>query len=312
MNRRRFPGGKRFAFTVFDDCDNATVANTRPFYRLLEHLGMRTTKTVWSLGAEDVHPNWVGSSTLEDPEYRDFARELQAHGFEIASHGVSMMSATRSRTLRGIELFAGTFGHPPRTHANHGDNRDNLYWLDGRFRSRLLGLLYRYRAVRNGQSSEGHVPRSPYFWGDLGHKHIDYVRGFTFPATDLLSVHPRPLYADAATPFVNFWFSACHAPSVAAFNALLRPERQERLVRAGGISIVATHVAAGFVEHGEVRSDTRALLEALAARDGWFVPVATLLDHLRAGGLGGPLPAAERRRVELRWLFSAARRGAGS
>ena len=41
-----FPGVKRFAFTVFDDTDHATVRNTAPVYALLEELGI-TTKSVW-------------------------------------------------------------------------------------------------------------------------------------------------------------------------------------------------------------------------------------------------------------------------
>ena len=40
-----FPNGKRFAFTILDDTDVATLANVRPIYRLLEEVGMRTTKT---------------------------------------------------------------------------------------------------------------------------------------------------------------------------------------------------------------------------------------------------------------------------
>src|SRR5690606_40955769 len=43
----RWPQGKRFAFSIIDDTDVATVANVRPIYRLLERLGLRATKTVW-------------------------------------------------------------------------------------------------------------------------------------------------------------------------------------------------------------------------------------------------------------------------
>jgi hypothetical protein len=46
-----FPGGKCFAFTIFDDTDVATVENIRPIYLLLEDLGMRTTKTSGRFGA---------------------------------------------------------------------------------------------------------------------------------------------------------------------------------------------------------------------------------------------------------------------
>ena len=38
-----------FNFSIFDDADNGTVENTAPVYRLLEELGLRTTKSVWPL-----------------------------------------------------------------------------------------------------------------------------------------------------------------------------------------------------------------------------------------------------------------------
>ena len=307
--RLRYPGGKRFAFTIFDDCDNSTVKNTRPFYDLLARLGMRTTRTVWTLNSTDVHPNWTNSGTLEDPEYREFAQELQALGFEIASHGASMMTSTRDRIRRGLEIFRETFGRYPRSHANHGSNRDNLYWFRARFRSRLLRGLFSGLLLRHGQSSEGHRPGSPYFWGDLCRQYIAYVRGFTFPVTDLFSVHRNILYRDPDTPFVNSWFSACHAPDVQAFNHLLNPRNQEQLAE-GGVCIVATH-GAGFTRNGEVNPETRRLLELLATKDGWFVPVSTLLDHLQHLGFGRPISPAERRLIELRWLRHALRRGVG-
>jgi len=183
------PGGKRFAFTIFDDCDNSTAQNTRPFYELLERLGMRTTKTVWSFSSPEIHPNWRGSSTLEDAEYKAFAQELQERGFEIASHGASMMSSPRDQTKRALDTFFEAFGHYPRSHANHGDNRDNIYWADTRFRSRLLKALYCGTRAGRAAKSEGHVPDSPYFWGDYCRAHIAYVRGFTFPVTNLLSAN---------------------------------------------------------------------------------------------------------------------------
>lgn len=310
--RLRYPEGKHFAFTIFDDCDNGIVENTKPFYDLLERLGMRTTKTVWSLDSQDVHPNWRGSRTLEDPDYRALARSLHERGFEIASHGASMMSSVRDRTVRALEMFRETFGHYPRSYANHGGNRENIHWSETRFRSRVLQRLYAWRVTRDTDHSEGHVPGSPYFWGDLCRDHIEYVRGFTFPVINLLSVHRNILYRDPATECVNFWFSASHAPDPEAFNALLQPARQEKLAREGGVCIVATHAGSGFVKNGEVNPETRRLLELFAARDGWFVPVSTLLDYLRLQGFGRPIPFGERRALEFRWLFHAIRRGVGS
>ncbi len=60
-----FPGGARFAFTIIDDTDVATVDNVRPIYRLLEALGMRTTKTVWPVRCEEGSRNFFLSETMD-------------------------------------------------------------------------------------------------------------------------------------------------------------------------------------------------------------------------------------------------------
>ena len=60
----QFPGGARFAFTVMDDTDVATVDNVLPIYRLLESLGMRTTKTVWPVRCEEGSRNFSLSETM--------------------------------------------------------------------------------------------------------------------------------------------------------------------------------------------------------------------------------------------------------
>src|SRR5690349_11512131 len=122
--RLAFPGGARFAFTVMDDTDVATVENVRPIYRLLESLGMRTTKTVWALPCPQENSDFVGSETLDDPDYREFVVDLQRRGFEIAFHNATMESSYRDQTVAALQRFRETFGGPPRVHANHSHNRD--------------------------------------------------------------------------------------------------------------------------------------------------------------------------------------------
>ena len=96
----RWPQGKRFAFSIIDDTDVATVANVRPIYRLLERLGLRATKTVWPVSCPEGSRHFAGSQTLDDPDYLDFVQDLQRRGFEIAFHGATMESSTRERTCR--------------------------------------------------------------------------------------------------------------------------------------------------------------------------------------------------------------------
>jgi len=302
-----FPRGARFAFTVMDDTDVATVENVRPVYRLLESLGMRTTKTVWAVACEEGSENFSLSETMDDPQYRDFVIDLHARGFEIAFHGATMETSRRERTVQALERLECTFGTPPRVHANHSFNRENLYWGAGRLDDPALRLLYGTVFRHAAQQYEGHRPGSPYWWGDLAVHRIEYVRNLTFSEVNLQRVNPTMPYRDPNRPYVRWWFSAADAEDAEEFNHLLRPENQERLEEEGGVCIVATHFGKGFGADGRTHPETRRLLESLARRNGWFPPVGELLDWLRArrhanGGNGGDsLPAGEWRRMQWRW-----------
>ena len=81
-----FPDGKRFAFTIVDDTDMASLERLRPVYGVLEKYGLRTTKTVWVMESNDeTNPANRGES-LRNPAYREFISDLSRKGFEIALH----------------------------------------------------------------------------------------------------------------------------------------------------------------------------------------------------------------------------------
>lgn len=278
---RSFPGGKRFAFTIMDDTDVGTVDNVRPIYRLLESLGMKTTKTVWTHRCEEGSANFGSSETLDDIPYRDFVIDLQRRGFEIAFHGATMESSTRERTSASLIRFREAFGAPPRVHANHALNRDNLYWGERRIDHFLLRTLYRLALPEARDYYQGHLPDSPYWWGDLCVDNIDYVRNLTFNGINLLDVNPTMPYRDPSKPFVRWWFSASDAEDAGAFTKLLAEANQDRLERDAGVCIVATHFGKGFCEGGEVKPVAARLLKRLASKNGWFPTVVELLDWLR-------------------------------
>jgi hypothetical protein len=303
----RFPDGKRFAFTVIDDTDVATVENVGPIYDLLERLGMRTTKTVWPFRCPDRSSSFAASETLEDTRYRSFALDLQRRGFEIASHGATMESSPRERTIRGFEEMRATFGEYPAVHANHANNRENLYWGSARVDDPIVRAIYRL-AIRGRDFFDGHREDSAYWWGDFARAHVRYVRNLTFDTLDVSRINPTMPYVDRSRPLVNSWFSAADAENCEEFNHLVRPEAQDALEANNGIAIVATHFGKGFVTDGRVDARTTSLLEALSARRGWFVPVGQLLNFLRERGAGGPVPAAEWRRMQWLWLLDLFRR----
>lgn len=303
----RFPGGRAFAFTIFDDTDDGTVANLAPVYGALRRYGLRTTKTAWVIRHADASSAFRFSETLEDPAYLEFVAGLAADGFEIGWHGAAMESSNRQTTLAALERHHELFNGYPRVFANHAQNRENLYWGADRVDSVPLRLLYRLAAGKGGGGYEGHLSGSPYFWGDVCHERVTYGRNLTFDAVNLCRINPTLPYRDPRRPLVRWWFSATDAEDADAFTELLTEPALDALEAEGGVCIVATHLGKGFARGGALRPDVEAVLKSLHRRNGWYVPVGPLLDHL-AGTGGGALPAAEWRRMQWRWAVDLVHR----
>jgi hypothetical protein len=65
-----------------------------------------------------------------------------------------------------------------------------------------------------------------------------------------------------------------------------------------------THFAKGFWRDGALDPRFKVLIERLGKKNGWFVPVTELLDHIaRVRGGVHVLTPAERARLERRWLL---------
>lgn len=303
-----WPEGKRFAFTVFDDTDGASVEKLRPVYDLLAELGFRTTKTVWPLAGTQP-PEVVGGATCAEPEYRAWVQALQRQGFELAWHNATYHSSRREETLRGLETFARLFGGPPRTMATHTTCREALYWGPERVSGVRRGLYLLLTGFRQAGRFRGHVPGDPYFWGDLCRERGLYVRNFVFAGINTLAACPWMPYHDPARPYVPAWFASSEGARVESFNALLTELHQDRLEAEGGACIVYTHLAKGFAEGGKVNPRFKELMTRLSRKPGWFVPVATLLDYLRQQRGLHRLTPAERSRLEWRWLAHKLRVG---
>ena len=110
---------------------------------------------------------------------------------------------------------------------------------------------------------------------------MDYVRNFVFREINLDRVNPTMPYNDPSRPFVKYWFSSCDGGDATSFCETICEDNQGRLELEGGVCIMYTHFACGFVKEGRVDFRAKQLLRRLADRDGWFVPVATFLNCLR-------------------------------
>jgi hypothetical protein len=296
------PNKKRFAFSIVDDTDLATVANVSPVYECLVTSGLRTTKTVWTIAPAE--PIRIGGATLDDPGYLNFILRLKAQGFEIASHGASSHGVTRVDNARALSLFQQRIGHYPTLHCNHYINRDGLYWGRARLSCFSHRLLYDLANFRKDRRFEGHVVTSPFFWGDLAQQHFRYVRNFVFDDINLLHAPGNVLYYDADRPLVNGWFTSTRAPDLKSFLTAVSDVNQQRLEDEGGVCIIYTHFGSGFVTNGILHPAAQRLIQQLGARPGWFVPATELLDYLGTQGFGQSISRSQRTAMERRWLFN--------
>jgi hypothetical protein len=295
----KWPGGKAFAFTIFDDPDGQTLESGRIVYDFLADLGFRTTKAVWPLGPIRT-PSDPGGSCA-DPEYLEWSRELQEVGFEIALHNARNHTSTRNETRQGLDRFRELFGHDPHSMANHYFCDENIY--HGQYRvSGTRRLIYNVATRGKNRAFFGHVPGHELFWGDLCRERVRYLRNFVFDEIDTLAACPFMPYHDPQRPFVKAWFAGSDGNRREAFVKQIREANQDRLAASGGACIMYTHFGHWYVDNGKLDPDFARLMKRLAGMNGWFVPVYQLLDHLVARRGLHTITPRERRTLEWRWL----------
>ncbi|HTS75455.1 MAG TPA: hypothetical protein VMG40_04580 [Bryobacteraceae bacterium] len=301
-----WPEGKRFAFTIFDDPDGQSLDQTRLVYSFLADLGFRTTIAVWPLGASREANS--GGETCANPEYLRYVQQLQAAGFEVGYHNATLHSSTRQETIRALDAFRALFGADPSAMANHY-NEEAIYWGP----ARITGIRrWLYLALTRGATAGkhfGHVEGHPMFWGDVCRERIRYCRNLVFADIDTLHSCPWMPYEDPARPWVRKWYCASEAAQAPAFLNILSESNQDRLEQQGGASILYTHFGHGFTSGGKLNPEFRRLMERLASKNGWFVPVSVLLDFLESRRGPVVLSASQRRRLETRWLWEKMFRG---
>ena len=232
MKSIALPEGKRFAFTIFDDTDSATLENVRDAYALLADLGFRTTKSCWVVEGDRRQGKFPGD-TCDRPEYLQWLRELQGRGFEIAWHGPSWHGLPREQTIAALEKFCHLLGHYPKTAANHTGSPVGVYWAESRLSGILSSLYSLVTLGRNQGMYRGHVPGNPNFWGDVCKERITYYRNFVFQDVNTLKACPFMPYHDPNRPLVNYWFASSNGRDVETFNRCLSEANQDRLERRG-------------------------------------------------------------------------------
>jgi len=297
--RLSWPHEKRFVFTIFDDPDSQTWEAGREVYALLRDLGFLTTKGIWPMGP--IRKPSDHGLTCAYPGYAEWIRSLVDCGFEAGYHNATSHTCFRAETEKGLDLFRLQFGCYPRTMAHHYNCDENLYWGEGRlsgWRRAVYNLLTRFQ---NHNKFFGHVEGHPYYWGDLCRDRILYCRSFVFGEINTRKAWPLFPYHDPARPLVRYWYPSSEGSNKDRFCQTITESNQERLEEEGGMCIMYTHFGHGYY-NGTLDKRFVSLMERLAKRPGWFVPVGTVLDWLRERQGDIILTAQQRGQLGTRWL----------
>jgi hypothetical protein len=243
----------------------------------------------------------IPGETCENPDYLKWLLDIKARGFEIGYHLATYHTSDRAASLAGLRAFESMFGHMPKSHANHFDNAEAIYWGSARL-SGINRLFYRLANRGRGDAFSGHVEGDPLFWGDHCRDHITYVRNFVYRDLNTLKACPQMPYHDPERPYVNYWFASSDGGELPDFIRCVDESAQDRLESEGGAAIVYTHFGKKFYHNGELNRRFRELMTRLTNKNGWFVPVSELLDYLKDKGRGRNITTSERSRLERAWL----------
>ena len=195
------------------------------------------------------------------------------------------------------------FNQNPKVMTNHSTNEENIYWGSHRLsgsRKMIYNILTRFK---KNNFYKGHDKTSRYFWGDLCKEYITYVRNFTFSDINTLKCCPQMPYQDQTKPYVNYWFASSEGSNVKLFNRCISDKNQDRLEEEGGACIMYTHFSGGFCQNGKLSQKFKEQMNRLSKKDGWFVPVSTLLDFLKTKNIIRIINFRQKTMLEWKWLF---------
>ena len=110
-------------------------------------------------------------------------------------------------------------------------------------------------------------------------------------------------YHDTDRPYVNYWFASSNGARLREFNAAL-PSGSRTGWKPRGAPASCTRTSPWVsAERGKLDPQFERLMRRLAGKNGWFVPVATLLDYLLKINGQHDITPLERQRLESRWLL---------
>lgn len=273
-----WPNGKKAAFAIIDDTDDAEMPGIADVYDLLMEYEIPTTKTVWVYPVKDTHL-FRGNSLTADPAYLAFIQKLLKNGYEIGLHNVGSGDFTRTEILGGLEEFKNLLGFYPTIHVNHSYNPDNIYGGDKRF-SFPFDYLVRF-LYSNYTGFSGEVESSKHFWGDIHKRYIKFSRSYELDDLNLLRHCQFPYYDKKYSDYCNLFYPSVFCPNQDLFNARITDRNLQKLILQNGCSIIYTHFGY-YTERDGIQQDFYNSLDLLKkySPDIWFAPVGKVLSYL--------------------------------
>ncbi len=279
MQKMIFPNNKKFVFTIIDDTDDAFLENISPIYDILYKNGLKTTKTIWVYPPRDTDVS--KGDSLQNQEYLKFIKNIKNKGFEIGLHNVGSGDYSRNEIMSGLDKFKYDLGFYPYIHINHSYNKDNIYSGSHRF-TFPFNLFVKYMYSKY-DTFYGDKQDSIFFWGDYHKKYIKYARNYEIDDINTFKKFPHFPYKEKRfNQYANYWFASTFAPNQWMFNHLVNKKNIDRLEDEGGICILYTHLGY-YRQFKKIDSGFRDMIEYIGSKkNGWFVPVGTILDFLKA------------------------------
>jgi hypothetical protein len=108
---------------------------------------------------------------------------------------------------------------------------------------------------------------------------------------------------------VNYWYASAEASNLDRFLDRVTETSLDRLEEEGGAAILYTHFGHGYFASETLDPRFKALMVKVAQRNGWFVPVKTVLRYLESQGRGQIITRSARDRMSRRWLWTKLRHG---
>ena len=294
-----WPEGKQFAFTVFDDADWETLENVGGVYSLLADCGLRTTKSCWVVRG-DPDKGYAGGANRRRRRPLAMAaatcsrRDSRSAGTARTWHSLPRRELT-GRRWRSSPSFSAII--PSRPRITPVD--EAIYWGSDRltgFHSFLYNLL---TALSQQPASIAATSKATNTSGATCAGRRSSISAISSFRTSTRCGAARSCRTTTRTGRTStIGLPRPTAPRCSDLIAASPSGSRTSWRRRGAPASCTPTSPTVSPRGGKVDPQFEQLVRRLAAKNGWFVPVTTLLDYLLSVRRRHEITPVERRRLE--------------